>query len=94
MTEVQWAGQDKRDTVAAEVPYWVELVKDSVKCGREGSVHCNGSHVFHKFREFNKNSRPTTTLSSAFVLVKAASPPSNAVSHNSLSGSRLTGIMN
>jgi hypothetical protein len=27
-TELQWAGQNKRDTVACEVVHWVDVVKD------------------------------------------------------------------
>jgi hypothetical protein len=42
-TEMQWAGQDKRNTVACEVVHWVEVVKDRVYCRREGTVHVNVS---------------------------------------------------
>ena len=40
MTELQWAGQDERETVACEVVHWVQVVKDRVQCGLEGEGTC------------------------------------------------------
>jgi len=54
-TELQWVGQDKRDTVACEVVHWVEVVKDRGQRGNEGRVHVNGFYILQNCRKFNKN---------------------------------------
>jgi len=38
VTELQWVGQDERDTVACEVVHWVEVVKDRVQNGMDGGL--------------------------------------------------------
>jgi len=55
-TELQWVGQDKRDTVACEVVHWVEVVNDRDQCGKEGRVHVNGSYIFHKNSDIKQES--------------------------------------
>ena len=35
-SELQWAGQDKRDSVACEGAYWVQVAKDMFKGGVMG----------------------------------------------------------
>jgi hypothetical protein len=36
VTELQWAGQDKRDSVASEVVHWIEVAKDRVRLEGRG----------------------------------------------------------
>jgi len=48
-TELQWAGQDKRNTLACEVVHWVEVAKDRIQ-GRKGW----GDYIFQKRSKFNK----------------------------------------
>jgi hypothetical protein len=48
-TELQCAGQDKRDTVECEVVYWVLVAKDSGQGGRGGRVHVNRTYTFNKW---------------------------------------------
>ena len=40
MRELQWAGQDKRDTVACEVVHWVQVAKIRAQGGWEGEGTC------------------------------------------------------
>jgi hypothetical protein len=44
-TELQWVGQDKRNTVSCEVVHWVEVVKDRGQGRTEGTLRDNGSYI-------------------------------------------------
>jgi len=64
-TELQWAGQDKRDTVACEVVQWVEVTKDRGQGRKGGESTCS-----KKVSKFNKHGCPLTILSSALTIGK------------------------
>ena len=54
VTERQCAGQDKRDIVACEAAYWVQVVKDRSQCEREGKVQADGTYIFTKCSKIKK----------------------------------------
>ena len=91
-TELQWVGQDKRDTVACRAAPWVEVVKDRGQGGREGK-----STYYKIVENLTKMADQLPGYQVILVLQKAASPPSTAVSHNGApnaqSGSVLTMLM-
>jgi hypothetical protein len=97
-TELQCAGQDKRDTVARGVAHWVKVATDRGQCGRQGVDNklmdlTSSTKVENLTRMPDQLPRYQVLM----VLEKAASLPSTAVSHNgalnALSGSSLTSLM-
>ena len=45
-SELQWAGQNKRDTVACEVLHYIQVARGKGHGGKEGKVrHTNGTQL-------------------------------------------------
>ena len=97
MTELQWAGQDKRDTVACEIVHWVQVVKGKGQGGREE----DNMLMELTSSKFDENLRKTADQLPGYQglldLEKAAPVPNTAVSYNgalkALPDSRLTTLM-
>jgi hypothetical protein len=97
VTEMQWAGQDKKDTVACEVVHWVQVAKDRAQ-GRRVGVYTQMDLISYKMVEnLTKMADKLPLYQVPLVLENAGSPPITAVSHNgalkALFGSRLTRLM-
>jgi hypothetical protein len=92
-TQLKCEGQDKRDTVACDVAYSVQVAKDVFKGVLRSGYMLIDLISYKMVENLTKMADQLLRYQALLVLEKAASPPTTAVSHNSLSGSWLTGLM-